>query len=351
MNTTRPLVPSDNFVSPDHGVFLQICRAKAIAALDGRTAADRYLDKVGADRAGTIWKAAVSAGSAGSASFAGDLAARALGDFSETLGLSSAFFGMLNNNIFARAPLRTRFGVITTGATGYISTEALPAPISAVAVANGTLTEHTAIAIMVASEELIRGTEPSGQTLFSRELTNAIAAAVDAKMMAILLTGVSATATAGTSFTNAVTDLRTALAGVSTIGGKLAWILARDTARRASVLSTGSSFAFPDMSPNGGTMLNIPAFVSDGATAGTLTLVNGGNVLADSDSIETDASTNAALEFLNSSLVQDGTAGTGANLISTFQTNSVALRASVRFGLEKVRASTVAQITSVAWGG
>jgi hypothetical protein len=55
------------------------------------------------------------------------------------------------------------------------------------------------------------------------------------------------------------------------------------------------------------------------------------------------------IEMLDAALVQDSTTGAGTNLVSMFQTNSVAIRALLDFDAQVVRENAVAQVTGIEW--
>ena len=67
--------------------------------------------------------------------------------------------------------------------------------------------------------------------------------------------------------------------------------------------------------------------------------------------VAVDMSREASLEMLDASLQQDGTAGTGASLVSLWQSNLVGLRAERELNWMRRSASAVAYLTGVAWGG
>ncbi|QPB21340.1 hypothetical protein [Rhizobium sp. 007] len=53
--------------------------------------------------------------------------------------------------------------------------------------------------------------------------------------------------------------------------------------------------------------------------------------------------------MLDAALVQDSTTGAGTNLVSMFQTNSVAVQALVAFAAERLRDNAIAQVTGIEW--
>ena len=54
---------------------------------------------------------------------------------------------------------------------------------------------------------------------------------------------------------------------------------------------------------------------------------------------------------MNTAPTMDGTTPAGAAVVSMFQTNSTALRATAWFGATVLRDDAVAEITGISWGG
>jgi hypothetical protein len=113
---------------------------------------------------------------------------------------------------------------------------------------------------------------------------------------------------------------------------------------------------FPGITMTGGTFVGLPVITSEYMTdvadssGSPIILVNASDVfLADDGGIMIDASREASLEMLDGSLTQDATAGTGASLVSMFQTNSVAMRAERVINWKKRRAEAVAMIVAAAY--
>jgi hypothetical protein len=348
----RPFLPAsydDPFLALHAREFSQLCQARAVRALDGEAAADRWLSRIdAASRVGKILKAAIPAATTSDSGYAGDIAAdyrNIVGAFSTSLR-SDGFFMALLENGFARVPMRSRAGVITVGASAWAVGEGLPKPISRVTVANQEITPRKAVGLLVATKETITAVGASGQLLFENELRRAVAQAVDEVALSVLLAGITPTPSAGPTFPDAVTDLRALLGGIETRGGPVVLITDRATAIAAGLLATTAGFAFATRGEMGG----LPIYVSDAVDPGMLIAVNCATVAADSDSIEVSASRQAAVEMLDSALVQNGTTGAGTNLVSLWQDNSVGLKVEVAFGLEKIRDDGVAAVSGIAYG-
>ncbi|MGO7522571.1 phage major capsid protein, partial [Rhizobium brockwellii] len=74
----------------------------------------------------------------------------------------------------------------------------------------------------------------------------------------------------------------------------------------------------------------------------TLRLVNASAIAANADSISLDVSGQVSIHMRDD-------ADAEAALVSMFQSNGVALKAEVSFGVETTRADAVAEITDIAW--
>jgi hypothetical protein len=80
-----------------------------------------------------------------------------------------------------------------------------------------------------------------------------------------------------------------------------------------------------------------------------IVLVNADDVfLADDGQVVIDASREASLQ-MDDTPTNDATTGTGASMVSMFQTNSVALRAERIINWKKRRAGAVAMIVAAAY--
>ena len=107
---------------------------------------------------------------------------------------------------------------------------------------------------------------------------------------------------------------------------------------------------FPNVGMTGGAFEGLPVIVSD-YVDGIVVLANASDIyVADDGGITVDMSREASLE-MSDAPSQDATDGTGASLVSLWQTNSVGLRAERTINWARRRPSAVASLTGVAWGG
>ena len=118
---------------------------------------------------------------------------------------------------------------------------------------------------------------------------------------------------------------------------------------------------FPGISMNGGTLFGLPVIVSEYVpvvTASTdpvddgayVVLVNASDIyFADDGDVAVDLSREASLEMADNPAHNSGTP-TPAQLVSMFQTNSVAFRAERTLNWMARRANAVQVLSAVKWG-
>jgi hypothetical protein len=116
--------------------------------------------------------------------------------------------------------------------------------------------------------------------------------------------------------------------------------------------TTNGQLQFPTITPRGGTFQGYPVIVSQYVPTAVVVLVAADEILlADDGNVAIDLSREASIEMLASGSSQTAVTGTGASLVSMFQTNSVAFRAEREIAWAKRRAAAVAYLTSANWGG
>jgi hypothetical protein len=178
--------------------------------------------------------------------------------FLDSLRSRSAFLAMLPN--FVRVPLNTVVVIATADATGWIVGAGKPVPLSKLALANATIEPTKCCALVCTTQELLRDASPGAESAFNRALRGAVADVVDRTALSTLAAGIlPSTATA-----NPMSDLLGLLNVVNlTAGGTLMWVMTPSVANRASTkLNSNGDQTFPSMTPMGGTMLGLPAYVT-----------------------------------------------------------------------------------------
>jgi HK97 family phage major capsid protein len=170
---------------------------------------------------------------------------------------------------------------------------------------------------------------------------------------ASITNGLTAIPASGTDADAVRTDVKAAMqnfiaANVSLQQG--VWIMQSTTALSLSLMQNPlGQQEFMGITMMGGTFFGLPVIVSQHVPAGVVALVAADEIfLADDGQVMIDMSREAALE-MDSAPTQDSGAGTGASLVSMFQTNSVAMRAERYINWQRRRAAAVSLITGAAY--
>ncbi|MBL8269564.1 MAG: hypothetical protein JNL55_24425 [Steroidobacter sp.] len=154
--------------------------------------------------------------------------------------------------------------------------------------------------------------------------------------------------------TDAVEVIQALAAAVSVGAGSSLWLWASaETVKQMSLLRNGlDAPLFPDLRFDGGEIsagikvVPTDAMIAPGSPeARAIMLVNAGGVAYDPGRIESDVSRQAVLQMV------DETAPGAQSTVSLFQTNGVATRLTQFFGLKRLRASAVAWVSDVTFGG
>lgn len=271
------------------------------------------------------------------------IAARA---FFESMRTTSVFFRLLNGGSFRPVPMRTRVGVVATGATGYVRGEGQAIPVSKLALALPEIAPQFAAAIVVVTDEVARSESSEASALVTTELRKAVGAAVDAEMFdRIIDSSTPSAASVGTDAAAMRTDIRFLLDAVNlSANGSLFWVMNVDVANMATLVDDPRA----QMTPQGGELFGLPALVCDQVPAGTLRLIDAASIAAAADDIELDASSQATIRLADDPANNSATP-TLEQMTSLFQTNSTAMLAKVFFAVERLRASAIAEVTGIAW--
>ncbi len=274
-----------------------------------------------------------------------------------------------------RVPFKIRVKRQTGGGSAGWVGEGKAKPLTAQAFDTVTLDFTKIAAITVLTDEVLRLSSPSADTLVRDDLAKAIVQQMDSDFIdpanagsgaikpASITNGASnAVATGTTTQAGIATDILTAF-GPFISGNQTpencVWIMSPVTAMALGLMvnSLGNK-VFPDVSINGGTLEGIPIIVSNaagivGASDGShivVLLKQDDVLLADDGQVAVDASREASLEMSDSPNNSSAT-GTGASLVSMFQTDSVALRAERWINWKAARSQAAFYLTGVHWGG
>jgi HK97 family phage major capsid protein/HK97 family phage prohead protease len=276
---------------------------------------------------------------------------------------------------FTRVPFNVRWGIQSGGSTGYWVGQGSPVPVSKLTTSSDTLGITKAAGMVVLDKELMMSSTPSAEMLVRDDLAKTIAQFLDAQFIApdyaavanvnpaSVTHSVNPTAASGTAASNLRTDVQTLFSGFDTNnleGGGFFWVTTPRVARNiASMVSSLSVPIFPTITPEGGTFFGYPMIVSGSAVQVGSPVTGEGNLLvlghapsiamADEGGITIDASEEASLEMLDNPTNASTGGTTATSMVSMFQTNSVALRATRFINWSKRRSFAVAYVKDAAY--
>ncbi|WP_343347636.1 phage major capsid protein [Sphingomicrobium sp. XHP0239] len=357
--------------------FARIAKVKALASKDQMSVREKARDLYGeqSETFAHFNKAAVTATDTSSA-LVGDESS-AFADFVEYLRPMTIIgkFGQNGVPALRRVPFRTPLvGQSTAGSANWVG-EGKGKPVTKPDFTRTTLDPLKVAAITVATEEALRDSSPAAEGILRDDLAAAVAERLDRDFIdpaKAAVAGVSpASITNGVTFRVASgTDVDALRADVQAVFANFiaannaptsgVWIMNGITALAISMLRNPlGQKEYPDLNMGGGTFEGLPVIVSEyvpndydpddagAAEAGSLiALVNASDIyLGDDGGMAVDLSREASIEMADNP-TQDSTGPTAAQLVSMFQTNSVALRAERTINWAKRRATAVAAIAS-----
>lgn len=270
-------------------------------------------------------------------------------------------------------PFKVRVPRQTGGGTASWVGEGKAKPLTSLAFDTVTLDFTKIATIAVLTDEVVRLSTPSAEAIVRDQLAAAIIQQMDSDFIdpsnagtanvkpASITNGVTATASSGNAEANVRADILSVFQPWITNNvtpSNAVWIMSATTALGLSLMvnSLGQP-SFPGISMNGGTFQGLPVIVSESAgvvngSAGghVVVLLNARDIMvADDGTVAVDASREASLEMSDAPSSSAAT-GTGASLVSMFQTNSLAIRAERWVNWVKARSTAVQYLASVNWG-
>lgn len=339
--------------------------AKALAAANGsRSEALEIARKQYPDDAKLhhVLKAAVGAGTTTDPQWAGALVEYqeyAL-DFVEFLRPQTIIgrFGQGGIPALRQVPFNIRIPAQTSGGSANWVGQGKAKPLTKFDFESITFSFAKVAAIAVLTDELIRFSNSAADALVRNALAEAVIARLDTDFINPAKAEVANVSPA--SVTNGIVaipstgdpdaDAEAAFAqfvsnNLQPTGG--VWIMSSTNALALSMKKNAlGQKMYPEMTLLGGTFQGLPAIVSQ--YAGTnLTLLNAPDIyLADDGGVAVDMSREASLE-MESEPTGDSITPTGTELVSMFQTNSVAIRAERWINWKRRRTAAVAVISGV----
>lgn len=297
-------------------------------------------------------KATVAAGDTLNATWAAPLvdAATFGGDFIEFLR-PRTLIGQAN---FRRVPFNVRIAAATAGGTAYWVGQGKAKPVTSFGFGDTTVPFTKVAAIAVITQELARFSDPNAETLVRDMLADAVIERIDIDLLdpdkaavanvspAGLLNGVTPVATDAIDPGDPV-SVRCAIALLwaawdsTYLGMRPAYYTTPAVARMLAFSRDPlGTRAFPEMTPQGGSLDGVPVRVSQylanngGSGGAILALIDEAEIfLADDGSVTVDASEQASIEMSDTPAGSSNptVAASSTNLVSMWQTDSLALRA------------------------
>jgi HK97 family phage major capsid protein/HK97 family phage prohead protease len=273
-----------------------------------------------------------------------------------------------------RIPFNVLIKESTLPGAGYWVGEGSAKPLTSFGFTSTLLTWNKVAAITVLSEEMIRFSTPSAETLVRNLLAEALQARLDTDFIdpavtatpevrpASILNGVTNTFASDAVTSAQITEDLKRLVGYFITAkiplDSLVWIMRQSMAVALSLqVSTLGVRDFPDMTPTGGTLLGFPVIASQYVPLGIAALVAANEIyLADDGGFNVAASREASLQMDNAPTMVVGDTSSpsqpvGVSVVSMFQTNSVAIRSERFINWARRRGlNSAAYASSVGWG-
>ncbi len=296
-----------------------------------------------------------------------------IGDFVEFLRAQTIIGKFGTNGIPAlrRVPFRVPLVSQATGGTAYWVGEGDGKPLTKPSFGRTELGPLKVAALSVATMELLRDSSPAAERMLRDDLAAAVTARLDMTFAAPSVSASNGVSPASISngaesiVSTATTDADAIRLEVRSVMQKFidalnpltsgVWLMSSSTALSLSMLvNTLGQSEFPGININGGTFMGLPVIVSDHITD-YVVLVNASDIwFGDEGGIAIDMSDQASLQMVagdDEGSTQNSITPTATQLVSMFQTNSVAFRAERTVNWLRRRTSAVAVLTDVDWGG
>lgn len=382
---TRPSYFNSSVAGPDRDPGIGFARLAKVKAISGRDhvnmgyVAEKLYGKKDPELVNLV-KAVVEGGTTADADWAGPLVANSsiVGDFLAFLRPQTIIgkFGTGNVPALTRVPFRTRLVTETSGAASQWVGEGKAKPLTKVTYSSTSLLPLKAATLVVVTEELLRDSDPSAETLIRNQIADAIVARMDTDFANVAYAGSAGVAPASIFYGSANSassgntaaairlDVRTAMAAF--LAGDNppesgVWIMKPSTALALSLMMNElGQPEFPAVTMAGGTFVGLPVITSrympaTASPAGDVVgLVNARDIqVAEGQGLTIDFSREATIEMSDAPTGASGNSVVAANTdhyVSMFQTNSVVFRSEESKNWRRGRDSGVYHLTSVNWG-
>jgi hypothetical protein len=305
------------------------------------------------ERAVEFTKAAVAAGTTSDSAWAGPLLGFTdlVGDWFETLRNFSVVDALIAQGA-KRISANVRFFLMTLASAGGNISEATWWPLSKMEFAASRQSYVVSLSGVVVSDAILRFSAESTQNLINTELAGSVAGASNATAITLLLDSITPSASSG----DARTDLQTLFGSISLSSRSRPLLVASPgVVKQLAFLGASDNGAptFPDITvPTGGMISGVPLIAVDelhahgaaGADGDMIMIIDAAQIAADTGVLTLDVSKQATLQM------SDAPNQAASNIVSMYQTNSIAIRSRRIFSLQRVRTSAVAAIKLAHYG-
>jgi len=272
-----------------------------------------------------------------------------------------------------RIPFNVNIAAQTSGATANWVGEGAGKPVTAWGYTSVNFRWAKIAAIVVQTEELVRFSSPSSDTLFRDELVRAIAERQDLDFLdptnsgtanvkpASVTNGVSAVVSSGNTADHIRADLESLMGRFDTANMsevRPVFVMSQTKARAVGLMRNAlGQPEFPNINLMGdGNLEGIPVISSQyvsrfGTTGGEyIFLINAPDIwFADDGQVTVDASREASI-MMDDAPTDVVSGGTGASLVSMWQNNAIAIRCERFVNWQKRRSAAVQVLSGVFWG-
>lgn len=272
-----------------------------------------------------------------------------------------------------RVPFRVGLVGQTSGGDGYWVGQSQPKPLTKFDFNRRTLTPLKVANIAVLSEELVRDSSPSADTIVRDQLAKALQARLDSDFIdpaqtavtdvapASILNGITAIGSTGNAIASVRADILAIISAFVADNNPPTsgvWIMRSLSALGLSMLQNPlGSPEFPTVNINGGTLFGMPIVTSQHVPDGTVALINASDIyIADEGGVNVDVSREASLEMEDAPANTPNALGASPQtvshqaMVSMWQTNNVAFRAERTINWMRRRDEGVQHLSSVDWG-
>jgi Phage capsid family len=244
-------------------------------------------------------------------------------------------------------PIGRTVGAVSVAAAGFTVGEGSAKQVSRLSLTSGALEPQKSHALVAVSNELLKHGGREVEALITRELIHAASLAVDSGFLATLLSGVSVGTSSGSTAEAVRADLAVLLAAVPTDQTSKLFILTSPLVCKMwaamGATATNGRPAFPQMTPQGGSILGITVIASDAVTAGQVVLVDATGIAAGSDTITLNT---MAEGTIMPDSAPDSPQVAGTNVVSLWQSDLSAILAERWWTCEKLLSTAVAAVSN-----